>query len=56
MSKVSNCMATSYCLYLYTKTHSHPFKDAFSGLIQFLVTKSPLKVMKNAFYLTLKAL
>ena len=32
------------------------FKDALSGLKQFLATESPLKVMKNAFYFTLKAL
>ena len=29
-------------------------KDAPSGLIQFLVRESPLKMMKNAFYFTLK--
>ena len=32
------------------------FKDALSGLRQFLATESPLKMMKNAFYFTLKAL
>ena len=32
------------------------FKDVLSGLKQFLATESPLKVMKNAFYFTLKAL
>ena len=32
------------------------FKDALSGLRQFLATESPLKLMKNAFYFTLKAL
>ena len=26
------------------------FKGAFSGLIQFLATESPLKMMKNAFF------
>ena len=31
-------------------------KDAPSGLIQILATKSALKMMKNAFYFTLKAL
>ena len=30
-------------------------KDALSSLIQFLETESPLKMMKNAFYVTLKA-
>ena len=32
------------------------FKGTLSGLRQFLTTESPLKMMKNAFYLTLKAL
>ena len=31
-------------------------KGALSGLRQFLITESPLKMMKNAFYFTLKAL
>ena len=31
-------------------------KGALSGLRQFLVTESPLKIMKNAFHFTLKAL
>ena len=30
-------------------------KDAHSSLRQFLATESPLKMMKNAFYFTLKA-
>ena len=32
------------------------FKGTLEGLIQLLATESPLKVMKNAFYFTLKAL
>ena len=32
------------------------FKDALSGLIYFLATDSSLKIMKNDFYFTLKAL
>ena len=32
------------------------FKGTLEGLIQLLSTESPLKVMKNAFYFTLKAL
>ena len=32
------------------------FKGTLLGLRQFLTTESPLKMMKNAFYLTLKAL
>ena len=31
-------------------------KDALSGLRQFLPNESPLKMMKNAFYFTVKAL
>ena len=31
-------------------------EDALSGLGQLLATKSPLKMVKNAFYFTLKAL
>ena len=31
-------------------------KDALSGLRQFLATENPLKIMKKAFYFTLKAL
>ena len=31
------------------------FKGALSGLGQFLGTESPLNLMKNAFYFTLKA-
>ena len=31
-------------------------KGALSGLRQFLATEKPLKMMKNAFYFTLKAL
>ena len=31
-------------------------KGALYGLRQFLITESPLKMMKNAFYFTLKAL
>ena len=32
------------------------FKRSLSGLRQLLATESPLKMMKNAFYFTLKAL
>ena len=38
------------------KFFSFVVKDALSGLRQFLATESPLKMMKNAFYFTLKAL
>ena len=31
-------------------------KGALSGLRQFLVTENPLKLIKNAYYFTLKAL
>ena len=41
--------------------YSHNFnprniKGALSALRQFLATERPLKMMKNAFYVTLKAL
>ena len=32
------------------------FKDALSGMRKFVATESPFKMMKNAFYFTLKAL
>ena len=32
------------------------FKGALSGLRQVLITESPLKMMKNAFYFTSRAL
>ena len=35
---------------------NHPFKGALSGLRKFLAAENPLKVMKNAFYMTSKAL
>ena len=35
---------------------SFNFKVALSDLRQFLATESPLKMMKNAFYFTLKAI
>ena len=40
------------------KSHKieHTLKGALSGLKQFLATESPLKMMKNAFHFTSKAL
>ena len=32
------------------------FKRTLSGLRQFLATENPLKMIKNAFYFTLKSL
>ena len=40
----------------YHRTVIKNFKGAHLGLRQFLATESSLKMMKNAFYLTLKAL
>ena len=34
----------------------YSIKGAFSGLTQFFAAESPLKMMKNAFYFTLKSL
>ena len=36
--------------------YMHTVKGALSGLRQFLATESPLKMMKNASYFTLRAL
>ena len=36
-------------------TDIYLFKDALSGLGLFLVTGSPLKMMQNVFYFTLKS-
>ena len=38
------------------KSLLNQLKDVLSGLRQFLATESPLRMVKNAFYLTLKAL
>ena len=40
----------------YVKITKLKFKGALSGLRQLLATERPLKVMKNAFYFTSKAL
>ena len=37
-------------------TANSRFKGALSGLRQLLTTENPLKVMKNAFHITSKAL
>ena len=37
-------------------TYFKQIKGSLSGLRQFLATESPLKMMKNAFYFTSKAL
>ena len=46
-----NCNEAGYLVTSYLK-----FTGAFSGLRQFLATESLLKMMKNAFYFTSKAL
>ena len=46
----------SWSLFLIKCEICEIFKGALSGLRQFLATESPLKMMKNAFYFTLKAL
>ena len=38
------------------KSLLNQLKDTPSGLRQFLANKSPLRMVKNAFYFTLKAL
>ena len=42
--------------YKQAKTKYANFKGVLSGLSQILANESPLKMMKNAFYFTLKAL
>ena len=45
--------------YLFSFSRYHTkcvIKGALSGLRQFFATESPLKMMKNAFYFTSKAL
>ena len=44
-----------FCWSIGVLTEKH-VKDALEGLRQFLITESSLKMMKNAFYFTLKAL
>ena len=46
----------AYTLFLDDADITHIFKGALSGLRQFLAAKSLLKMMKNAFYFTSKAL
>ena len=45
-ASVSTCNSSHNCI----------FKGTLAGLTQFLATKSPLKMMKDALYFTLKAL
>ena len=44
-----------HCIYVLSK-HFTRLKGALSGLRQLLAMESPLKMMKNAFYFTSKAL
>ena len=48
------CLDFEECKNLLKFTRSL-FKGSFSGLMQFLATESPLKMMKNAFYFMLKS-
>ena len=50
-SPVLECL----CAISYVKYSIH-LKGALSGLRKFLATESPLKMMKNTFYFTSKAL
>ena len=42
--------------YNFVGFHVTGIKGALSSLIELLITKSPLKIMKNSFYFVLKAL
>ena len=67
LASYNNLSATNYQINV-KKLSSNPFirdrqmsspgsiEDALSGLGQLLATKSPLKMVKNVFYFTLKAL
>ena len=52
MDKVSMSYLLSFSIYQTKRV----IKGTLSGLIQFLAAESPLKMMKNAFYFTSKAL
>ena len=53
------CLRRSNCLRIVPTAQriksENVIKGRLSGLTLFLATQSPLKTMKNAFYLTLKA-
>ena len=51
-----NPIFTSIISYFCHNALMHGFKGALSSLRPFLATESPLKMMKNAFYFTSKAL
>ena len=57
--KLNSILSWSFDLLSFFMIHSHLYsvKGALSGLGRFLATeKSPIKLIKNAFYITLKAL
>ena len=39
----------------FVRYYIHHFQGTLEGLRQFLITESPLEMMKNAFYFILKA-
>ena len=60
-----SCSSSNQTLFIYEITGSYwnptkvfllEFKGALSDLRRFLATENPLKMLKNAFYFTLKAL
>ena len=56
LTNVDECYKLLVDKHIFRVRKKHYIKDALLGLIQFLVTESALKMIKNAFYFTLKAL
>ena len=56
MKNLTNWLKTNKISLTVHKTELVILKGTLSGLRQFLATESPLKMMKNAFYFTSKAL
>ena len=54
--KKVSCSAKRVNLLIITINSQFKFKCALPGLRQFLTAENPLKMMKNVFYFTLKAL
>ena len=54
--RLSHSLCLSFSQFRNKKLITRLFKGVLSSLRQFLATESPLKMMKNAFYFTLKVL
>ena len=56
MQKNTNVTLIKNSIKEHLRFHLQTNKGILSGVRQFLVTENPLKMMKNAFYFSLKAL